>query len=83
MLACPLWKNQTMCDNRTGRSQGVNDTNDNEIVIWDSENFVFKLHYECKICFLSVYLMGNNCTLAVCNLFDFRDGSNSTAWCNE
>lgn len=41
MLACPLWKNQTMCDNRIGRSQGVNDTKDNEIVIWESEDFVF------------------------------------------
>lgn len=55
---------QTMSDNRFWRSQGVSDTKDNEIVIWDSEAFVFELHYECKTCFLSVYLMGNNCILA-------------------
>lgn len=41
MLACPPWNNQTMCDNSIGRSQGVNDTKDNEIVIWESEDFVF------------------------------------------
>lgn len=73
MLCLLFDKDQTICENRFGRSQGVNDTKDNEIVIWGSEAFVFKLHYECKTLLFICISNGKQLHTCTCSLYDFRD----------